>query len=176
MHRTHQETMPRFRSRNFLRPINRIKHVVDLQGAVAVGAQVQNALITATDTPTLADTDGVETGSTVRSIYLKVECNATTSAALSNFYMMVYKNPGGNIPGFDPQSVGSNDNKRFVIHQEMIMFQQVDNSNPRTMFNGVISIPRGYQRFAPNDTLELRFKAPGTAVNFCFQCHYKEYR
>ncbi len=90
--------------------------------------------------------------------------------------MMVYKNPGGNIGGFDPSTVGSNDNKRFVIHQKMIMFQQVTNSNPRTLFNGVIVIPKGYRRFAPNDVLELRFKAPGTSVNFCFQCHYKEFR
>ncbi len=176
MPQTLQETMPRFRSRNYLRPVNRIKHVIDRQGGIAVGAQVQNALITASDTPDLANDDEVQTGATVRSIYLKVECNATTSAALSNFYMMIYKNPGGNIPGFDPSTVGTSDNKRFVIHQEMIMFQQVDNSNPRTMFNGVVKIPRGYQRFAPNDTLELRFKAPGTAVNFCFQCHYKEFR
>ncbi len=166
----------RRRFRNSLRPVNRIKHVIDIQGGVAAGAQVQNALIEANDSPSLANVTQVETGSTVNAIYLKVEANATSSGALSNFYMMVYKNPGGNIPGFDPSTVGSNDNKRFVIHQEMIMFQQVTNSNPRTVFNGVIVIPRGYKRFAPNDTLELRFKAPGTSVNFCFQCHYKEFR
>jgi len=166
----------RNRFKSSIHPVNRIKHVVDIQGAVAVGAQVQNALITASDTPDLANVDEVMTGSTVNAIYLKVECNSTTSAALANFYMMVYKNPGGNIPGFAPNAVGSNDNKRFVIHQEMVMFQQVDNSNPRTLFNGVIVIPRGYRRFAPNDTLELRFIAPGTLVFFCVQCHYKEFR
>ncbi len=166
----------RNRFRSGLHPVNRIKHVIDIQGGVAVGAQVQNALITASDTPDLANVDEVQTGSTVHAIYLKVECNATSSGALSNFYMMVYKNPGGNIAGFAPNAVGSNDNKRFVIHQEMIMFQQQTNSNPRTLFNGVISIPRGYKRFAPNDTLEIRFIAPGTSVNFCLQSHYKEFR
>ncbi len=166
----------RNRFKRSLHPVNRIKHVIDIQGGVAVGAQVQNALITANDNPVLANVAEVLTGSTVNGIYLKVECNATSSGALSNFYMMVYKNPGGNIPGFAPNTVGSNDNKRFVIHQEMIMFQQVTNSNPRTLFNGVIVIPRGYRRFAPNDTLELRFIAPGTSVNFCVQCHYKEFR
>ncbi len=164
------------RFRNNLRPVNRIKHVVDLQGAVAAGAQVQNALITASDSPVLANTDEVQTGSTVNAIYLKVEVVATTSAALPNFYMMVYKNPGGNIPGFDPATVGANDNKRFVIHQEMLMLQKQSGSNPRTLFNGVIVIPKGYRRFAPNDVLELRFKAPGVAIDFCFQCHYKEFR
>ncbi len=159
-----------------LRPVNRIKHVVDIQGAVGAGAQVQETLINAVDNPTLGVPEDVQTGCTVNAVYLHVEINATTSAALSNFYMMVYKNPGGNIPGFDPQTVGTNDNKRFVIHQEMVMLQQVDNSNPRTVFNGVIMIPKLYRRMAPNDELNIRFKAPGTNVNFCFQCHYKEFR
>ncbi len=150
--------------------------MVDIQGGVAVGAQVQNALITSADAPVLANPAEVQTGSTVNGIFLVVECNATTSAALSNFYMMVFKNPGGNITGFAPNAVGTNDSKKFVIHQEMVMFQQVDNSNPRTLFKGVIVIPRGYRRFGPNDSLELRFIAPGTAVNFCVQCHYKEFR
>ena len=162
--------------RNSLRPVNRIKHVVDLQGAVAAGAQVQNALITASDTPDLANVDEVQTGTTVNAIYLVIEIVATTSAALSNFYMMIYKNPGGNIAGFAPNAVGSNDNKRFVIHQEMAMLQKQDGSNPRTLFKGVVVIPRGYRRFAPNDVLELRFQSPGVAVDFCFQCHYKEFR
>ncbi len=168
----------RFRTRRGqnLRPINRIKHVVDKQGAVGSGAQVQDQLIVATDTPTLANTVGVETGSTVNAIYLHVEINATTSTSLPNFYMMVYKNPGGNISGFDPSIVGTNDNKRFVIHQEMVMLQQQDNSNPRTLFNGVIVIPKGYRRFAPNDELDIRFKSPGVSVQYCFQCHYKEFR
>ncbi len=169
--------MPRFRSRNqSLRPVNRIKHVIDNQGGIAAGAQAQVILILASDTPDLATSNEVQTGSTVNAIYLKVECNATTSQALSNFYMMVYKNPGGNIPGFAPNAVGSNDNKRFVIHQEMVMFQSVDNANPRTLFNGVIVLPRGYRRFAPNDELDIRLQAPGTSVNYCIQCHYKEFR
>ncbi len=90
--------------------------------------------------------------------------------------MIVYKNPGGNIVGPTPNTVGANDNKRFVIHQEMLMYQLQDGSNPRTIFNGVISIPRGYRRFGPNDTLNVRFLAPGVATNICFQCHYKEFR
>ncbi len=168
--------MPRFHSRNLLRPVNRIKHVVDIQAVVAVGAQVQDKLILAKDAPVLANTNEVQTGSTINAVYLKVECVATSSVSLPNFYMMIYKNPGGNIAGFDPQVVGSNDNKRFVIHQEMIMLQKQDGSNPRTMFNGVVVIPKGYRRFAPNDELDIRFKAPGVVVEYCLQCHYKEFR
>ncbi len=150
--------------------------MVDFQYAATVGLEVDNALATASDTPDLANIDEVQTGATINGIYLKVETNATTSAALPNMYMIVYKNPGGNITGPSPNTVGANDNKRFVIHQEMIMFQQQDGSNPRTVFNGVIAIPKGYRRFGPNDTLNLRTLAPEVAIQVCAQAHYKEFR
>ncbi len=150
--------------------------MVDVQSAVVAGTAENQDLITTVDTPTLADTDGCETGSTVNGIYLKVEVVATTSGALSNVYMIIWKNPGGNITSPSPNTVGANDNKRFVIHQEMLMMQQQDNSNPRTLFNGVIAIPKGYRRNAPNDRLIFRILAPGVNINYCLQCHYKEFR
>ncbi len=118
----------------------------------------------------------VITGSTVNAIYLRIEVNATSSAALANMYMIVAKNPGTNVNLPPPNAVGIDDNKRFVIHQEMIMFQQVTNSNPRTLFNGVIVIPKIYRRNAPDDNLVVILLAPGVNTNICLQCHYKEFR
>ncbi len=161
---------------NRLRPVNRIKHVVDAQGGLVAGTAFGVVLIESKDSPVLANTAEVLTGSTVNGIYLKVEMNSTSAGALANAYLIVYKSPGGTIPAIAPNLVGTNDNKRFVIHQEMVMFQQVTNSNPRTIFNGVIAIPRGYRRMGPNDVLFLRMLAPGTSVNFCVQVHYKEFR
>ncbi len=168
----------RRRSSNALRPVHRIKHVVDLQFAVAAGATVGQVLIKAVDAPVLANTTEVETGSTVNGIYLKVEISrtGTTSDVLSNFYLAIMKNPGFNIADAPPKAVGSFDDKRYVIHQEMVMTQGNNASNPRTVFNGVIVIPRGYRRFGPNDQLRAIFEAPGTNMNVCFQCHYKEFR
>ncbi len=173
----HQVMVFRNRSRGLrLRPVNRIKHVIDNQGGIAAGAQVNIDLADTTDTPTTAVANSVETGCTINGIYLKVEVNATSSAALSNAYMLVAKNPGNNLAIPSPNNVGVNDNKKYVIHQEMVMLQQVTNSNPRTLFNGVIVIPRGYRRFGPDDLLLLKIQTPGVALNFCIQCHYKEFR
>ncbi len=170
--------MPFRRSSMSLRPVHRIKHVVDKQFAVAAGATVPQILIKAVDAPVLANADEVETGSKVNGIYLKVEVSrtGTTSDVLSNFYIAIMKNPGFNIADVSPNSVGIDDNKRFVIHQEMVMTQGNNASNPRTVFNGVIVIPRGYRRFGPNDQLRLITEAPGTNMNVCVQCHYKEFR
>jgi len=171
-----------FRNRSMaLRPIHRIKHVFDSQFATAAGTAVNVALITTVDAPVLGTPDEVETGSKVNGIYLKVEVNATSSGALANFYMVVWKNPGGNLANIVPNTVGTNDNKRFAIHQEMVMLQKEPTAdslggNPRTVFNGVIVIPRGYRRFGPNDLLTISVLSPGTSCDVCLQCHYKEFR
>jgi len=166
----------RRRSQNSIRPVHRIKHVIDVQGGLVIGASTVVPLILSVDAPVLANVTEVETGSKVNGIYLKVEVNGLTSAALANVYMAVFKNPGGNLANPSPNTVGANDNKKYVIHQEMVMLQQQDGSNPRTLFNGVIVIPRGYRRMAINDVLNLVLLSPGVTANFCVQCHYKEFR
>ncbi len=168
----------RYRNRgNALRPVNRIKHVFDAQGATALGVNFSRKLIDTTDTPTLAITNSCETGSKVNGIYLKVEVvNTGVTGVLANAYMIIFKNPGGALTPPALNNVGLDDNKRYVIHQEMVMLQMIDNSNPRTLFNGVIAIPRGYRRNGPNDELVCIIFSPGVELNICMQCHYKEYR
>ncbi len=172
--------MARFRSRMALRPIQRIKHVVDASGTIAAGGNFTQALIDTVDATAIADTDGVLTGSTVNAIYLRVECasnDAIVPGAIPNVYMYVAKNPGNNLVLPNANAVGSNDNKRFVIHQEMSMIENKgQGSNPRTLFNGVIVIPKGYRRFGPDDQLTFKFHPPALDCAICIQCHYKEFR
>ncbi len=167
--------MARFR-RNSLRPVHRIKHVVDNQGGAGLGVNVTHDLINSVDAPTLGQTDEVESGASVNGIYLRVEAYATSAGALANAYMIIYKNPGGNISTPAPNTVGANDNKRYVIHQEMVMMEQATNGNPRTIFNGVIVIPKSFKRFAINDRLIMVLLFPGVNANYCMQAHYKEFR
>ncbi len=171
--------MARFRNRMALRPIHRIKHVVDGSATLAGGTTLPNTLIDTKDAPVLGNTNEVETGSKVNGIYLKVEVasnEAQDVGAIPNVYMIISKNPGTNLSLPAPNAVGSNDNKRFVIHQEMIMIDNKLGGNPRILFNGVVAIPKGYRRFGPNDKLTLSILSPAINIALCFQCHYKEFR
>ncbi len=160
-----------------IRPVHRIKHVVDAQGAMGTpGTAVVTKLIETVDAPVLANVTEVETGSKVNGFYLKVEVYATSTAALANCYMAIFKNPGNNLTNPAINAVGADDNKRYVIHQEMVMLEKNTTGNPRTLFNGVIVIPRGYRRNGPADQLKLILLAPGVTTEFCVQCHYKEFR
>ncbi len=162
-----------------LRPINRIKHVVDVQAGIVLNTTSTTNLISTTDTPELASVAECETGSKVNGIYLKVELSATSGTALNNAYLLIFKNPGGNLSAPAPNAVGTSDNKKYCIHQEMVMLQKFDAdvaSNPRILFNGVVVIPRGYRRNGPNDLLQLLVLTPGANADLCIQCHYKEFR
>ncbi len=171
--------MRHFRGGQSLRPINRIKHVVDSAATLTAAGHLAITLVNATDTPLLADTDGVETGSKVNGIYLRAEVasnQVTEAGAIPNVYMFVWKNPGGNLTRPNANAVGSNDNKKFVIHQEMTMIENQVSGNARTIFNGVIVIPKGMRRFGPNDLLQVVFLSPALDTSICIQCHYKEFR
>ncbi len=161
-----------------LRPIHRIKHVVDQSATITAGAQLNIELVTTVDAPVLANTAEVETGAKVNGIYLKIEVasNETDAGAIPNVYMIVWKNPGDNITAPSANNVGPNDNKRFVIHQEMILINNVAGGNPRILFNGVIVIPKGMRRFGPNDRLEVSLLSTAVNLTECLQCHYKEFR
>ncbi len=162
---------------NAIRPVNRIKHVVDLQFAVALGVNEDLVFIKTVDTPTLAGTKQVETGSKCNGCFISCEVtNTGTTGVLSNAYFMIFKNPGANLTFPNPNVVGADDNKKYVVHQEMVMLQPQDNSNPRTLFKGVIKFPRQYQRNGPNDTWTIRVFSPGIELSGCIQVHYKEFR
>ncbi len=176
-------TVARFNRGMSLRPVHRIKHVIDSQFALALGVSQTLTLISTVDAPVLASTNQVETGSKVNGIYLHIEAYATTGAALNNFYIAIFKSPGAALTPPEPNVVGASVLKKYVIHQEMVMLQRNQNigaaelgGNPRTVFNGVVKIPRGYIRNGPLDALQVIFLSPGANTDVCVQCHYKEFR
>ncbi len=132
------------------------------------------------DAPVLASSNEVETGSKVNGIYLKLEALHASGTGRPNFYMAIFKNAGNNLTAtFNPKNVGINDNKRYVIHQEMVMGSgDAGNGLPRVVFNGVIVIPKGFRRMGPADRLQMVLRTGTTGVTFdwCMQCHYKEFR
>ncbi len=163
-----------------LRPINRIKHVVDSSFVLAKTVNGNIAIALATDTPTLAATTNVETGAKINGFYIRVEAasnDAFDAGAIPNFYLIVWKNVGGNLTDPTPNAIGGNDNKRFVIHQEMTMLENKgQGSNARTIFNGVVVIPKGMRRMGPNDEWQIQVLSPQLDTVVCSQIHYKEFR
>ncbi len=168
----------RFSRGSSLRPVNRIKHVVDIQNALAAGASITESVQITLDNPTQANAKDCQTGSKINGIFLIVEVTrtGTTSDVLANVYFYFVKNIGNSLALPNANTVGTFDLKRYVIHQEMVMLQGTNAGNPRTLFKSVIVIPKGYRRNGPEDRLQIRLTSPGVAINYCIQAHYKEFR
>ncbi len=162
-----------------MRPINRIKHIIDTSATLAAATNLPIDLIHAVDAPVITVTDEVITGSTVNGIFLNVQVASDEVAdvgAIPNVYMAVFKNPGAQI-SLSPQNLGDDINKRFVIHQEMVMIENTGRGgNVKTLFKGVIVIPKGFRRFAPTDKLQVTIRSNAINIVFCVQCIYKEFR
>ncbi len=163
-----------------LRPINRIKHVVDSSATIAAAAAGAFPIAIATDTPTLGTTNSVETGCKINGFYIRFEAasnEAIDLGAIPNFYFYIWKDPGGNLTAPAANAVGGNDNKNKVIHQEMTMLENKgQGSNARTVFNGVVAVPKGMRRMAPNDEWNIITLCPALATVQCLQVHFKEFR
>ena len=168
--------MARF-SRN-LRPVNSLKHIVDTSATLAAATQIDFIVCDAVQSPVLTVPSQTAIGARVGSIYLSVEAAVTTRipGAIPNFYLAVIKDPSTDTTLPNISSVGTSDNKRFVIHQEMFMLTNIDGGAPRNVFRGVIKIPRGYARQGNDDRLLVSLLCPSLATAVCIQCIYKEYR
>lgn len=171
--------MARYNRGMALRPVNRIKHVVDFSATLAANTKVDNIVIVADDDPSIAVTSQCETGSKVNGIYLRVEVASNEQedmGAIPNVYMSVQKIPAASITSIQPNAVGISPLKKYVIHQEMVMIENSKGGNSKTLFNGVIKIPKGYVRNGPADQLVVVLFSPAIDIAYCLQCHYKEFR
>lgn len=173
--------MPRMNYR--LHPVRSVKHVVDTNGAIVAATPSVTDVIDTVADPADLSTNQCATGSTVHSIYLRVEVIGKDSASgVDNIYMIVYKNPADTIAPPIVDGVGSSDKRRFVIHQEMMMldFKGTTSGFPRTLFKGVIKLPRTFKRNGIDDKLQVvighRLGETTQLSEFCLQCIYKEFR
>lgn len=175
-----------YRRGRIMSPINSVKHIVETNGIVIAAVASTTDVINAPAVSTLdlkATTNSVMRGATVNAIYLNVQVIGKTAAGgVDNIYMAVFKNVGSNLTIGNLDSIGTSDNRKYVIHQEMIMLAPSATGGifPRTMFKGVIRIPRGYKRMGISDKLQVvlqhRSGEATQATSFCIECIYKEFR
>ncbi len=167
-----------------LRPVNSVKHVIDVVGSVQGTATTTTDLAIAVDDPDTLQSNQVHYGSNIRAIYLKVEAITIVTVAASgspSIYIYTAKNPSNEIVLPNPDQVGVNNARKWVFHQEMRMLSKNSADNfPRTIFEGVIRLPRKYQRMGIDDRLQLVVAWSQTVdgaatANFCVQCIYKEF-
>ncbi len=179
--------MPFRRRGNALRPIVSTKNVVETSGILAAGTDtVALELTNSVDSATLAASNSVERGSSIKGFFLSIFFiteggEVANEVPLVDWYII--KNNGFNYgTTFDvtnlptPGAQGVHDNKRFIFHTEKGLSGGGDASltGVPMVFKGVIAIPRGMQKQNANDRFQICARA-NFATKFCIQCIYKWY-
>ncbi len=167
-----------------IRPVQSLKHIVDVASSVVLAVQTTIPVIESNPSPSLGNVTNVNEGSTVNAIYLRCEVLPTgVYSGVPRVYMAVFKDPGAGLTVPSANQTGPSSNKRYIIHQEMVMVNNPGADGavvPRTMFQGVIKIPPRLKRFGYSDRLIVIFQN-GTGetsgiANVCVQCIYKEFQ
>ncbi len=172
-----------FRRGNRLRPINSLKHTVDIQNTVPAGSATVSDLIVGTASPPTTTANAVEVSSAVNSIFLNIQVVPTVDAVgtINNAYMYIIMNPAGIYDGNDipaVNNVGTSNLRKQIFHQDMVMLSDANDSIPSTLFKGVLKIPKKARRVGVDDHIQVVVGTPvgGAEINACIQCIYKEYR
>ncbi len=159
-----------------LRPVDSNKNVFEI--AASTGTTTQNVvLISTVDSAAIGNTNEVERGSSIKSIYLSFDvCGlaATGVRQITNLYLL--KNPGANLTVPGAFTVGSSNEKKFIFRQWSFQTMRNQDGNPPFHFEGWIKIPGKYTRMDTADLVVLVFETDTASGHLSGQAIYKWYK
>ncbi len=132
--------------------INSEKHVTD--GSVAITSTISVKLIAkAVTAPSNTVTTDCHRGGTIKAIWISLDfCGLATAGVNQRTGVYLIKNPGDNLTEPGTFSVGSSNEKKFVIKQWFAMTMRNQDGNPPYHWEGWVKIPKRYHRMGTDDT------------------------
>ncbi len=111
------------------------------------------------------------TGDIIKSVYLFVQILPTAGTANVDWYII--KRPAG-VTNPVPGATGGTTQRKYILHEEKgLPGNAADGAFPAT-FKGVIKIPRGRQRMAEADVIQVVLRG-ADIYNACIKSVYKVY-
>ncbi len=152
-----------------------MKNVVDTTLSSGTTLQAVDLAI-AKDAPVTANNNEVKRGSVIKAIWCSFDvCGLAATGVMQRTGLYLIKNPGANltIPGVF--TVGTSNEKKFVIKQWQFMTMRNQDGNPPFHWEGWIRIPRRYQRMGTDDQWKLAIQTDTAAGHSSYQFIYKWY-
>ncbi len=152
-----------------------MKHHVDRTVPVTT-TNVVKIIAKAVNAPSnTVDTD-CHHGSSIKAIWISLDlCGLGTTGTLMNTIVYLFKNPGANLTAPGGFSIGTSNEKKFVVRTWSAMTMRNQDGNTPYHWEGWVKIPRNYQRMGTDDTWELIFGADSSTGHGFINCIYKEY-
>ncbi len=169
----------RYGRRNFgMRPvINSMKNVFNATGSLS-GTKTGDVLAKAVTSPAPTNASDTSQGCVIKAIWLSFDiCGTSASGVANNCDVYLAKNPGNNLTLPDPISVGTSNEKKFMIKQWRAMIMATSDGNTPYHWEGWIKLPKRYHRMGTDDvwTVQLQCTSGSTGL-YSLQAIYKWYR
>ncbi len=165
------------RRRNPMVVVNSIKNQTDaIFGLTDVRAGTTVAK--AVNTPLSTVSTDVSNGCIIKAIWISLDvCGLSATGVLAQFHAYLFKNPGNSLTPPLPGSVGTSNEKKFVIKSWSAMTMRNQDGNPPYHWEGWIKIPKRYHRMGTDDTWSLQFAmSAATTGHGSFEAIYKWFR
>ncbi len=158
-----------------LRPVDSNKNIVEITGLPSTTTQ-SAILINTVDNALLATKNQVERGCTVYGINLEFDvCGLAGTGVRQRTQLYLIKNVGANLTPPGAFTVGSSNEKKFVLKMWSFQTMRNQDGNPPFHVNEFIKLHR-YKRMGAADTLELIFETDTSTGHLSGQCIYKWYK
>ncbi len=165
------------RRRNFMRPvINSIKNIVDTQAGIT-STPVITEIAKAVNTPLSATSaEEVSHGCIIKAVWVSFDvCGLGGTGVLVRTGIYIMKNPGNNLTPPGVFVAGTSNEKKFIFKQWQFMTMRNQDGNPPNHVEGWLKIPKRYQRFGIDDTLEFVVATSSVTAHLSAQFIYKWY-
>ncbi len=146
--------------------------------ALGVTGTVQtDDIAKAVDSPALNVQNDVERGCIIKAIWIAIDfCGLGGTGVLNDINAFLWKNPGANLTAPAPYSVGTSNEKKFVIKQWHAMVIRNQDGNPPYHWEGWIKIPKRYHRMGADDIWQIAFICTTSLTgHLSYQAIYKWY-
>ncbi len=155
--------------------INSEKHVVDFTIGTTVATQT-GLIAKAVTAPSNTISTDCHRGGTIKAIWLSLDfCGLAASGVNQKTVAYLIKNPGDNLTEPGTFSVGTSNEKKFVIKMWSAMTMRNQEGNPPYHWEGWIKIPKRYQRMGTDDTWQYVIGVNSATGHSFVNAIYKEY-
>ncbi len=156
--------------------VKSIKNVRSVVTAGVAGTTTEVDIAKAVNTPLSTVQTEVAHGSKIFRIWVDFTIGGSAEVAIGTSTFAdayIFINPGANLTAPAPSSVGTSNEKKFVIRQwKGIIGARTQGYEP-LRFRGWVKIPKIYQRVATDTRIVFVFRSEGTASLACTQFIYK---
>ncbi len=143
------------RRRSSMVVVNSIKNVFS-QGLGVTATNTISRIAKAVTSPSPTVSNDVSHGCVIKAIWISIDfCGLGGTGVLNNIIAYLFKNPGDNLTPPLPNSIGTSNEKKFVIKSWAAMAMRNQDGNNPYHWEGWIKIPKRYQRMGTDDTWSL---------------------